>query len=124
MAAMYSKGWGVKKDNSEAFKWCLKAARFNNVEALRRIAEMYAAGVGTLQDWAEAYFWLSVLQKEMVDISVDSSIDTKIQEARAHLAEGEIAETDKRVREWNPDVLRDGEAISHVKPETKDQQWG
>lgn len=57
---MYSRGWGVGKDKSEAVKWWRKAAHLNHARAAGKLAESYRYGNGVTQDETQAAQWYRV----------------------------------------------------------------
>jgi TPR repeat protein len=59
LGLMYADGRGVKKDDTEAMKWFLKAAdRSSSAKFL--LGMMYENGEGVTQNYEEAYFWYSL----------------------------------------------------------------
>ena len=55
---IYAKGgWGVEKDETEAFIWYHKAAENGNSDAMLTLAEMYFCGIGVDKNAAEAVKW-------------------------------------------------------------------
>lgn len=58
LAKMYMSGKGVRKSNTKAFDWCLRAARqMKDGEPMFDVAEMYRLGNGTEKNFAEAHKW-------------------------------------------------------------------
>jgi TPR repeat protein len=53
----YSQGFGVKKDNTEAFKWFLKAAELGNAVGAYNVGDSYYSGSGVEEDGKLAYEW-------------------------------------------------------------------
>ena len=53
----YYYGRGVAKNPEEGFKWFLKAAQKNNVNAIEMVAFMYGHGDGTDFDLLECIYW-------------------------------------------------------------------
>jgi TPR repeat protein len=53
----YYYGRGVAKNPEEGFKWFLKAAHQNNVNAIEMVAYMYDYGEGTDFDLIESIYW-------------------------------------------------------------------
>jgi hypothetical protein len=50
----------VTQDYAESAKWYLAAAQRGNSLAQRQIGLMYYGGLGVVQDYAQAYFWLNL----------------------------------------------------------------
>lgn len=63
LGEIYLKGFGVACDNALAFNWFQKsinhrwAKQFGFYDAAARMAEMYADGQGTQQDFVQSYKW-------------------------------------------------------------------
>jgi hypothetical protein len=57
LADTYQQGWGVQKNEEEAFKWYLKAATVGNQRAQYMVGRAYATGVGVEQNHQEAVSW-------------------------------------------------------------------
>jgi TPR repeat protein len=98
IAAMYRSGDRVPKDDREAMKWLRKSANQGNRGTQQLISEMYATGRGVTQDWGEAYFWRMLAERLLAKDWHDPEID----KIRLHLTEEQIAEVEKRLREWTP----------------------
>lgn len=57
LAWSYSASVGVDKDDTEAFRWCRKAAEQNFKQAQHALGRYYAEGRGVEQDYVAAYLW-------------------------------------------------------------------
>ncbi|KAF9974588.1 hypothetical protein BGZ73_001986 [Actinomortierella ambigua] len=57
LASRYEKGYGVNRDDSEAFRWYLKAAEQGSTEAQNMIGDFYYSGRGTPKDLVAAAHW-------------------------------------------------------------------
>ena len=57
LGAMYSKGVGVKKNDSESLKWYNDAAKLGNVSAQLILGVRYSEGIGVVRDYSEALRW-------------------------------------------------------------------
>ena len=57
LGAMYTKGLGVKRDQTEAFNWYRKAAEQGHAGAQFNLGLMYEKGQGVEQDYAQAVNW-------------------------------------------------------------------
>ncbi|KAG0227183.1 hypothetical protein BGW41_003943 [Actinomortierella wolfii] len=67
---------GVTKDERLAFKWYHRAANKGNIEAMRRVADMYSTGKGTEKNGEEATRWYQMasrLQQINVPLEVVSN---------------------------------------------------
>lgn len=54
---MYKSGLGVEKDDTEAAKWTLQAAKGGMLEAMNNMGTMYEYGDGVEQDTSQALAW-------------------------------------------------------------------
>lgn len=57
LGAMYSTGWGVPEDDTEAARWYRRAADQGDASAQRRLGIMYLSGRGVPEDDTEAVRW-------------------------------------------------------------------
>ena len=64
LGQMYIEGYGVLKDDKEAVKWHLKAAKQGNALAQFSLAKKYQGGKGVLQDHKEAVRWYRKAAKQ------------------------------------------------------------
>lgn len=72
LGRMYSDGLGVESDNAAAFEWYDKAlATFLDIESEKefpyveyRIGKMFAAALGTVQDYGEAASWFDLASSQ------------------------------------------------------------
>jgi TPR repeat protein len=126
IGSMYADGRGVKQNIGTAIKWWHRAADQGNKFALFTLdhldykavlkplepladqgdpdaqcalGEMYEKGLGVKQDYAEAYFWLSLAPKlpHRADVFFDTDTAGKVAE---HLTHEQKSALDKRVEEW------------------------
>lgn len=116
----YNLGNALKADMNEAAKWVRKAADGGFPAAQANLGTMYAEGYGDLkQDRAEADFWYSLaiasnaysdlslygFAPGMVDIAHLKELATASRvDAEAALSPAQLAEVQKRVKEWKPAV--------------------
>lgn len=80
------------KNDTEAMKWFQRAAVQGDKDAQTRVGVHFAEGIGTKQNWQEAYFWLTVSSKT-------SSTSLKVLD---HLTDEEIQDIIKRREKWKP----------------------
>ena len=88
----YEEGEGVEQNYALAAKCYRKAAEhFPNLggagQGRYRLAQLYIEGLGVPRDYFQAYFWLSLCDRETGD-------------AKEHLSTDQIREADKLVKEW------------------------
>ena len=114
----YNLGNALKADMNEAVKWFRKAADGGFPAAQANLATMYVEGYGDLKpDKAEADFWYSLaiastayadlslygFSPGVVDIAHIKELATVSRgDAEAALSPGQLAEVQKRVKEWKP----------------------
>ncbi len=63
VAGMYFHGWGVEKNETQAFFWYKKAADQGHVESLHLVGLLSARGVGTKKDAIRAYIYLTLAEE-------------------------------------------------------------
>jgi TPR repeat protein len=90
----YEDGDGVPQSYQLAAFWYRQAAEhFPDLggagQGRNNLGLLYLEGLGVPQSYADAYFWFSLKVS-----------DANTADAKEHLAPAEIAETDRRVREW------------------------
>jgi TPR repeat protein len=90
LARLYMSGRGVSQDYHEAIRWLRKAAEQNHLLANLTIAECYQA----LGDLVEAFKWLMLASDQ------DDSVEEELNSLRPLLTEEQIAEAEKRYREF------------------------
>ena len=54
---------GQKKDETKALSFFMKAADLGSLDAIRNIADMHKAGIGTKADPVAAYSWYTILRR-------------------------------------------------------------
>ncbi|MES2948356.1 MAG: tetratricopeptide repeat protein [Pseudomonadota bacterium] len=91
----YRLGLGVAKDEAVAFDLLLKAAQGGVAAAQSRIGLAYATGEGAALDPIEACKWF-----ELAALRGDKAAAANRERARKSLGSAQLAEVDRRVREW------------------------
>lgn len=66
-------GKGIEQDCRESFQWYLRAASFNDVDAILTVAEMYVSEIGTAQNLPKAL----ELYKRIANSNLSEKIDRK-----------------------------------------------
>jgi hypothetical protein len=94
----YQNGVGVQRDVSEAAKWFRNAADQDNLDAQFNLGEMYELGNGVPQDYVLAYMWFTLVASHGTRAYATRGIDRLAQQ----MSPEEIAEAQKRAREWKP----------------------
>ena len=88
----------VPKDFVLAAKWYRMAAEQGEAHAQNRLGSLYADGRGVPQDYAEAYFWLSLASSKGSHSSTDGVDDRDL--AASHLTKTVLLQTQERARKW------------------------
>jgi len=101
LGVMYAKGQGVVQDYKEAAKWYRLAAEQGSAEAQSNLGFLYEEGQGVPQDYVEAHMWFN-----LGGASGDArGIKNRDIIARKMTPE-QIAEAQRRAREWKPKTGR------------------
>jgi uncharacterized protein len=88
----------IPKDFGQAAKWYRKAADQGNALAQNHLGSLYAEGNGVPQDYAEAYFWLSLANSSGSHSDTNGVDDRDL--AASHLTKTVLLETQERTRKW------------------------
>ncbi len=97
LGILYANGKGAPQDYRSAAEWFHKAAKQGHVYAQYNLGQMYFEGLGVTQDFVFAYMWtnISSAQGFMKAGDFRDTISSK-------MTPGQIAESQKLVREWKP----------------------
>ncbi len=60
LGKLYQKGYGVSKDDAQAFSWYLKAADKGEAKAQLALGKQCYTGQGTEKNYVQSYFWLNL----------------------------------------------------------------
>ena len=91
----------VPNDFGLAAKWYRMAAKQGNALAQNHLGLIYADGRGVPQDYAEAYFWLSLARANGSHSSTNGVDDRDL--AASHLTKTVLLQTQERARKWFED---------------------
>jgi hypothetical protein len=91
----------VPNDFGLAAKWYRMAAEQGNALAQNHLGSIYADGRGVPQDYAEAYFWLSLASANGGHSSTNGVDDRD--RAASHLTKTVLLQTQERARRWFED---------------------
>jgi TPR repeat protein len=98
---LYRTGDGVPQDYAEALKWFKMAANQGHASAQSNLGFMYRDGEGVSQDYVQAHMWFN-----LASAASSQPSRSMIAEYRDGVAQkmtpAQIAEAQKRAREWNP----------------------
>ncbi|MBU3654933.1 MAG: sel1 repeat family protein [Alphaproteobacteria bacterium] len=97
-------GYGVAQNPQEAVKWYQRAATQGDVRAQFYLSGCYEMGTGVAQDFVQAYYWLSVAVANSSPASSGyvEMIRRRDRLGRTRLKPDQIADAQKRSREWKP----------------------
>jgi len=91
---------GVPADTAQAAAWFRKAAVQGLPFAQYELGSMYDSGEGVSQDYAEAYFWMSLAVSLETRPAKREEIAERRDVAGSHLTEAALTETRDRIRKW------------------------
>ena len=91
----------VPNDFGLAAKWYRMAAKQGTALAQNHLGLIYADGRGVPQDYAEAYFWLSLASANGSHSSTNGVDDRDL--AASHLTKTVLLQTQERARKWFED---------------------
>ncbi len=97
---MYGNGMGVEKNETEAFSWHQKAAEHGHVIAQYWLGSLYGHGKGVPQDYQMAYMWCNLAASRATRMSEPLIVASRDKYA-ARLSSEQLAEAQRRAREWN-----------------------
>ena len=97
LSRLYVAGRGVPQDYVQARQWFKKAAVQRDAKAQHSLGLLYAMGQGVSQDFVQAYMWysLAVANGENEGAIIRDALVNRMTPAQ-------IAEAQKRAREWKP----------------------
>ena len=104
LGVAYDSGFGVREDRKEAANWYLLAAEKGNPLAQYSLGNLAAKGQGMRRDYVEAYKWFAVAASRFTTAENDlrEQATKSRDDAAAKLSRADLAEGEKRVREWMP----------------------
>ncbi len=98
LAVAYYYGRGVKQDYAKAATLLKKSSEQGHLTAQCNLATFYMKGHGFSQNNEEAYFWYYLCADKL------TKFGSFRDEVISHLTAAQIAEVQKRAREWKPVV--------------------
>jgi TPR repeat protein len=98
---MYARGKGVPNDYAIAASWFRMAAEQENAGSQSSLGLLYAEGLGVPQDHVEAHKWFN-----LAAANGDDEAAKKRQDIAAKMTPAQIAEAQKRAREWKSKVVK------------------
>jgi TPR repeat protein len=107
-AAYLLLGQGIARNEQEAFRWYLAAARpYGRIEAYLAVAELYAAGTGTPRDPLEASAYLEIALKTLSrsDIPDENKLRALEKQLADELSPQQRAQAHARAHELRPDLI-------------------
>jgi TPR repeat protein len=118
LGLMHYEGWGVPQSYAEALKLFELAAERPHTQALLWLGDIYAEGKGVAKDDIEAhkYYDLAATQSAHGDLELSGLYRDMASKKRNDLASrmtsAQIAEAQKRAREWKPKGPLTGSALA------------
>ena len=101
LAAMYRSGRGTQND-VEAARLYRLAAEQGHLNAQRSLSLMYKEGAGVEQDYVAAHMWLNIVGSRMRAQGLRRSVYQKLAALEKLMTAEQIAEAQRRAREWKP----------------------
>jgi hypothetical protein len=102
LGGAYFSGRGVPPDYAEAAKWYRLAAEQGLAIAQNHLGFMYATGKGVPQDYVEAYMWFTLAASRSTKPEDRKSAAKNVDRAASRMTLAQIAEAQRRAREWKP----------------------
>ena len=103
LGVFYEKGEGVARDYAEAVKWYRKAAEKDHAKAQYNLGVCYEKGHGVQQNFPEAYKLYKLAANNRLGPFDDQEIIAGIlKQIVARMTAVEIAEGERRIREFHP----------------------
>jgi TPR repeat protein len=103
---MYQLGTGVPQDYEEAARWFRRGAERGDFNAQLELGHVYEIGQGVPKDNVEAHMWwnLAAAQERLSAIVIPGvrSVAGLRDELASKMTPAEVAEAQKRAREWKP----------------------
>ena len=97
----YSQGEGVPQDVVEAMRWYRLAADKGDAAAQSSLGSMYLNGEGVPQDYVEAHLWFNLAAAQPSELFHDS-YRTMRDGVAEQMTPEQLAEAQRRAREWTP----------------------
>ena len=98
---MYDDGEGVPQDDAEAVRWYRLAADQGHATAQNNLGIRYSNGRGVPQDYVEAHMWYNLAAAQSSGDDRDTHVRNRDAVAERMTTE-QIAEAQRRAREWTP----------------------
>jgi hypothetical protein len=104
LGVMFSEGRGAPQDQAEAVKWLRRAADLGDARAQFNLGLLYAEGEGGEPDNVSAHMWFNLAAAHFPASDTDSrsAAATKRELVAKKMKADQIAEAQKRAREWQP----------------------
>jgi TPR repeat protein len=106
LGAAYYTGHGVAQDYAKAWKWYRRAADQGHAKAQYNLGVMYADGTGVPQDFVTAHMWLNLAAAHLNPGPDHDRAVERRDSIAAKMTPGQVAEAQKRAREFRPKVWR------------------
>jgi TonB family protein len=100
LGLLYEKGLGVPQDFTQAVFWFRKGADEGDPYPMSALGRMYLKGSGVPQDSVEAHKWLNVASARATGDYQKELAEARDGPIAKGMTPGQIAEAQKRAREW------------------------
>ena len=101
LGVTYDEGEGVPQDDAEAARWYRLAAEQGHGSAQFNLGLMYGSGKRVPQDDIEAHMWLNLATAQASAEERDEYVKER-DDVAARMTPEQIAEAQRRAREWTP----------------------
>ena len=101
LGLIYDSGEGVPQDDAEAIRWYRLAADQGNANAQFKLGFMYDNGEGVPQGYVEAHMWYNLAAAQSSGADRESLVKGRDALA-ARMTTEQVAEAQRRAREWTP----------------------
>jgi len=113
LGVAYANGYGVPQDYARSALWYLKGAQQGLAKAQHELGSLYLSGQGVETDRAEALMWLG-LEEASVASTEKEALGAAIRKLAATMTRKEVAEAQKRARQWVRESARRGSLAGGV----------
>lgn len=104
LGLLYDSGQGVPQDHATAARWYQRAADQGYADAQANLGALYDTGRGVPQDYVTAHMWLNLAAAQRTTPLSDApgKAHRRRELLAAKMTPEQIAEAQRRAREWTP----------------------
>ncbi len=115
LGLMYEEGWGVEKDDVQAFEWFERAALTGFAPAMAAVGMMYADGRGDQDvDYGRAYVWFKLALKQNQGYLNVSQTKHNMEASRNKMSRRDWLRAENRAAKWQV-----GQQVERLYPKSK-----